>query len=252
MLKYLNTTPKNALISVIHNLGAMNQTLIYRGLNLGLFREIKQLNRIDSHLVWLLHKANNFDFVSAIASGKTLLVGEGNLSFALSLAKNAQMATSRLIATTFEARADLSDEAIANAATLRALGVTVLHSVNATSLRTSLGSWLFDSIVFQFPHVGSREPVEGHNPNFILVRDFLVSAAAQLHPNGQVLITAVDTPHYRGAFQFEEAADIAGFLTPESYLFDPDAFPEYEHTMTHQSGSALDEHNTFRTWVFRK
>jgi hypothetical protein len=66
------------------------------------------------------------------------------------------------------------------------------------------------------------------------------------------LITAVDTPHYRGAFQFDEAADIAGFQPPESYPFDPNAFPQYEHTRTHQSGSALDDHDRFRTWVFKK
>lgn len=94
--------------------------------------------------------------------------------------------------------------------------------------------------------------MQGHNPNFILVRDFLKSAALQLRIGGKVLITAVDSPHYQGAFQFDEAAKIAGFSPPESYSFDPDAFPEYEHTMTHQSGSALDEHQRFRTWVFRK
>ena len=59
-------------------------------------------------------------------------------------------------------------------------------------------------------------------------------------------------PPYRGAFQFDEAADIAGFAPPESYPFDPSAFPEYEHTMTHQSGSAIDHHDEFSTWAFRK
>lgn len=248
----INTNPNNTLIPVIYNLGIKNQMLIHKSLNLGLLEEVRQLKHIDSHLIWLLHKTSGFDFVSAITGGRTLLVGEGNLSFALSLAKNPKITSSRLIAATFEQRTELSDETITNAATLRALGVTVLHDVDATALRASLGSWLFDSIIFQFPHVGSREPIEGHNPNFILVRDFLVSASAQLQRSGQVLITIVDTPHYRGAFQFDEAADIAGFQPPESYPFDPNAFSEYEHTMTHQSGSALDDRDKFSTWVFRK
>lgn len=247
-----NANPNNSLIPVIYNLGVMNQMLIHKGLNLGLLEEVRNLKKIDSHLIWLFHKARAFDFASAIAHGRTLLVGEGNMSFALSLAKNPKITGSRLIATTFEQRTELSDEAIANAVTLRTLGVTVLHGVDATSLHKSLGSWLFDSIVFQFPHVGSREPVEGHNPNFILVRDFLISAATQLQRGGQVLITAVDTPHYRGAFQFDESANIAGFQPPKSYSFDPKAFSGYEHTMTHQSGSALDDHNRFSTWIFRK
>lgn len=248
----INTNSNNTLTQVIYNLGVMNQILIHKSLNHGLLEEVRQLKQIDSHLIWLLHKTSGFDFVSAIAGGRILLVGEGNLSFALSLAKNPKIAASQLIATTFEKRTELSDEAIVNTVTLRALGITVLHGVDATSLRKTLGSWLFDSIVFQFPHVGSREPIEEHNPNFILARDFLVSASAQLQRSGQVLITVVDTPHYRGAFQFDEASDIAGFQPPESYPFDPNAFPEYEHTMTHQSGSALDDHDKFSTWVFRK
>jgi hypothetical protein len=43
----------------------------------------------------------------------------------------------------------------------------------------------------------------------------------QLHQGGKVLISAVDSPHYRGAFQFEEAAYIAGLAPPEFYPFDP-------------------------------
>ncbi len=237
---------------VIYRMGVMNQQLIHRSLNLGLVAEAKQLQRIDRHLVWLLHKSASLDFVAEVSQGRTLLVGEGNLSFALSLAAMSGITPSRLIATTFENKEDLSSDAIANAEALRHKGVTVLHGVDASSLASVFGSWRFDTIVFQFPHAGSRDAVEGHNPNFILVRDFLISAAAQLHRGGKVLISAVDSPHYRGAFQFDEAADIAGFATPESYPFDPSAFPEYEHTMTHQSGSAIDHHDEFSTWVFRK
>ncbi|MCE3005287.1 MAG: DUF2431 domain-containing protein [Rickettsiales bacterium] len=230
----------------------MNQQLIHRSLNLGLVAEAKQLQRIDRHLTWLLHKSTSFDFVAEISQGRTLLVGEGNLSFTLSLAAMSGITPSRLIATTFENKEELSSDTIVNAEALRRKGVTVLHSVDGSSLASVFGSWRFDTIVFQFPHAGSRDAVEGHNPNFILVRDFLISAATQLHRGGKVLISAVDSPHYRGAFQFDEAADIAGFAPPESYPFDPSAFPEYEHTMTHQSGSAIGHHDEFSTWVFRK
>lgn len=168
------------------------------------------------------------------------------------MAKNSRVSANRLVASVYEKRDELTDEAVSNMDHLKALGSTVLLGVDAMALRDSLGSWLFDMIVFQFPHTGSREPVQGHNPNFILVRDFLKSAASQLRGGGKVLITAVDSPHYHGAFQFDEAAKFAGFSPPESYPFDPDAFSGYEHTMTHQSGSAIDEHHRFRTWVFRK
>ena len=196
-------------------------------------------------------KSSGFDFVDAIAQGRTLMVGEGNLSFARNLAKMTRIVPARLTATTFESERNLSSDARANAKLLQSLGTTVTYGIDATNLADIFGSMRFDNIVFQFPHVGSRDPIEGHNPNFILVRDFLVSAAHQLARSGQVLISAVDSPHYQGAFQFDDAAKIAGFLPPEAYPFDPSAFPGYEHTMTHQDGNALDNHDEFSTWVFK-
>ncbi len=204
-------------------------------------------------ILWPLfgHKTKAFDFIAQIAAGKTLLVGERNLSFTLSLIRDSRINPNRLIATTFEYLSELPPEAKENAKQLRAKGVSVLFNVDATKLSSVLGWVKFDNIVFQFPHVGSREPVEGHNPNFILVRDFLKSASRHLAKGGKVLIIAVDTPHYRGAFQFDDAAKAAGFSPPESYPFDPGRFRGYHHTMTHQEGSALDNHDEFMTWVFR-
>lgn len=242
----------NTAISNICQLGLKSQQLIHKSLNLGLIRQAYRLRQIDDLLVRMLHKARRFDFIGTVAEGRTLLVGEGNLSFALALAKNSRVSANQLVASVYEQRDEQTDEAISNMGYLKAFGSTVLLGVDATALRDSLGSWLFDTIVFQFPHTGSRESVQGHNPNFILVRDFLKSAALQLRIGGRVLITAVDSPHYQGAFQFGETAKIAGFAPPESYAFDPNAFSGYEHTMTHQSGSAIDEHHRFRTWVFRK
>jgi len=197
------------------------------------------------------HKAAALDFVGQLSRGRTLLVGEGNLSFALSLAKMPHIGPRRLTATTFEAKSDLSPSAQANASTLCSLGVTVLYGVDARDLSTTLGSQRFDNIVFQFPNAGRRDGIRGLNPNFILIRKFLRSAVQQLAPNGQVYISAVDSPYYEGTFHFDEAAAQAGFWPPEMYNFDPAAFPGYEHTMTHQSGSALDNHDQFGTWVFK-
>ncbi|MDE3016600.1 MAG: DUF2431 domain-containing protein [Pseudomonadota bacterium] len=196
-------------------------------------------------------KADAFDFVCTIDHGRTLLLGECNLSFAISLAETKRIIPGYLTATTFETERSLSSAGQQNAKLLRSLGVSVIYGVDATDLAANFGAMRFDNIVFQFPHVGSRDPVEGHNPNFILVRDFLISAASQLTRNGQVLISAVDSPHYQGAFQFDDAAKIAGFLSPSAYPFDPSAFPGYEHTMTHQDGNALDNHDEFSTWVFK-
>lgn len=239
------------LIQNIYHLGVQNQMLMHRALDLWLVPEARQCRKLDHALISLLHKATHFDFIGQVAQGRTLLVGEGNLSFSLNLARSSRIVSSRLLTTTFETNDELSEEAIENAQVLKARGVTVVHGVDATDLGNTFGSWLFDNIIFQFPHVGYRGAEEGRNPNFILIRDFLLSAFSQLHRNGRVLITTANTPHYRGAFQFEEAAETAGFQPPEVYPFDPSQFPGYEHTMTHQSSSALENHDTFSTWIFR-
>lgn len=223
-----------------------------RALDRGFIAEAKQLQRVDRELYYLLKQTRKaFDFVGHISGGNVLLAGEGNLSFALSLTKKNRISLSNITASTYEKASELSDVAIANTHTLRAVGVTVLHGIDAAKLHLTIGNAAFDHIIFQFPHAGSREPIDGHNPNFILVRNFLKSAIRKLKRSGTVLVSAVDTPHYHGAFQFDEAASIAGFQAPEIYKFDPSDFPSYHHTMTHQDGDALSNHDAFATWVFK-
>lgn len=247
-----NTFPDSLYKAAICELGIKNQQLISRALDLGLITEAKQLRRIDQQLFYLLKQTRQaFDFVGHIAGGNVLLVGEGNLSFALSLTKKSRINPSQITASTFENVSDLSDITLENAEKLRPAGVAVLHGLDAERLHLTFNKTAFDHIIFQFPHAGSREPVEGHNPNYILVRDFLKSAIRKIKRYGTVLISAVDAPHYHGAFQFEKSANAAGFQAPDIYAFDPDAFPGYRHTMTHQDGDALSNHDAFATWVFK-
>ena len=192
-----------------------------------------------------------FDLVAHIASGRCLLVGEGNLSFAKSLLNFQRVSPSKIVATTFERLNGLSEETTTNAKYLSEKGVVVLNGVNARKLNAAIGSNKFSTIVFQFPHAGRRHPVEGKNPNYILVRDFLNSARSHLTQNGCVCISAVDSPHYQGAFQFEKAAASAGYYPPSIYPFAPKRFKGYSHTMTHEDGSALGRHRNFKTWVFK-
>lgn len=183
--------------------------------------------------------------------GDTLLVGEGNLSFAKSLLRQPAVQIDHITATTYEKEKDLSDEARQNASLLQRYGALIMHDVDATHLEKSFRPHEFDTIIFQFPNVGSRDAKHGHNPNHVMIRKFLRSAAPYLAPSGKTLISAVDSPHYQGAFQFDDAAAFAGYRMPESYPFDPSLFPGYSHTNTNDDESALDEHSRFATWVFR-
>lgn len=183
--------------------------------------------------------------------GNVLLVGEGNLSFAKSLLADTSSGITGMIATTYEGKRSLPDEAQINAKFLRSHGAVVMHNIDATHLENEFESQKFDTIVFQFPNVGSREPVHGRNPNYILLRKFLRSASAILKPAGKVIVSTVDSSHYEGAFQFEDATQFAGFEPPESYPFDPSAFPGYSHVNTNDDDSAIEEHRKFLTRVFR-
>lgn len=239
-------------ISAINNLGIKNQSLISKYLDYGLIAEAKQLCSVDRELKQLLcHKAAQFDFITSIASGNSLLVGEGNLSFSLSLLSFDSILPRRITATTKQPSSKLSEDVAGNARKLRARGVSVLHGVDATKLDSYFVDRTFDSIIFQFPHTGSREPIFGKNPNHILIRKFLVSAKKHLNRNGKVIISAVDNPHYRGAFQFYEAAEYVGFSLPEVYKFAPSQFTDYTHAMTLEDDSAIEDHKDFATWVFQ-
>lgn len=197
----------------------------------------------------ILVKVSSY-FLGRVSIGKILFVGEGNLSFALAVSNMQQISAKDITAATYEDERNISDITRRNAARLLEKGATVLHGVDATNLEKFFRYRHFDTIVFQFPNVGSRIPFEGRNPNFILIRDFLRSARKCLNPHGKVMITAVDSPHYQGAFHFEEAAGIAGFNKPDVYSFDPAKLPAYIHTNTNDENSALDGHNKFSTWVF--
>lgn len=187
--------------------------------------------------------------------GNVLLVGEGNLSFAKSIASSSLFGISAMTASTYESERSLSEEGKSNADALKRMGVTVMHNVDATRLENELKPTQFDTIIFQFPNVGSREPIHGHNPNHILLRKFLKSAAAFLKLSGKILVSTVDSPHYEGAFQVEDAAKFGGFDAPEAYPFDPAMFSGYSHINANDEESALEDnknHKKFSTWLFRK
>jgi tRNA G46 methylase TrmB len=183
--------------------------------------------------------------------GNTLLVGEGNMSFSKALMNRPMAHIAHMTATTYETARNLSDDAIKNSNDLKRKGVQIFHGVDVTHFEKNFGRHQFDTIIFQFPNVGSRDPKHGHNPSHILVRNFLRSAAPYLSKEGRIIITTVDSPHYEGVFQFDDAAKFSNYHTPESYPFDPEQFSDYSHTNTNDDESAIEDHRRFVTHVFR-
>ena len=189
--------------------------------------------------------------IGRLKKGKVLLVGEGNLSFAASLINAGYIPPHGLVASTYEGRNSLSMDAVRTAVELERFGVETHHSVDARKLASHFPHRTFATIIFQFPHTGTRGSVMGRNPNFQLLRQFLISARSCLSPSGQVLVSHVDSHHYNGAFQFHEAATRTGFLPPRSLVFDRKFFPGYAHSMTHRPQSGLNAHRKLLTKVFK-
>ncbi|PRD45062.1 hypothetical protein C5748_02200 [Phyllobacterium phragmitis] len=157
-----------------------------------------------------------------------MLLGEGNLSFSVSLAQLAEQNVD-MVSTTFEKEVHYSETAAKNARFLRRRGIKVLSGVDATDLTKFFGPVRFDLIVFQFPNVGSREPLYGRNPNHVLVRRVLGSAGSHLSYKGQVAITVVNSPHYDGAFDMDSAAKRNGYEPPRAHPFKFSDYPGYTH-----------------------
>ena len=194
--------------------------------------------------------ALKFDFTAHMRAGSVLFVGEGNLSFALTISRNPRVPRPSIVATVYEAEEELTDTAYENAKKLLNLGCSVKTGVDAMRLADSIGKRQFRTIIFQFPNVASRDPSYGQNPNHILVTRFLKNARNHLKPGGLVVISTVDSPFYEGAFKMDEAARKAGFAAPAIYTFDPKDYPGYTHQNTANEESAADGHTTFATFVF--
>ena len=216
----------------------------------GYYSKAKELRALDHELYMLYKSITKYDFISKIKEDSTLLVGEGNLSFTISLAKKLQLLPS-LITSTYEDYSELSECARANAKLLKRAGIKVLHGLDATELHKNFYSNAFDTVIFQFPHSGSREGINGINANYVLVKKFITSASYILKTDGVILITIVDSDFYNNTFRFYELAEELRISLPTKYKFNPKDYPEYEHTMTHQDESGIDDYSKFATYEFR-
>lgn len=216
----------------------------------GYYNKTKELRALDHKLCMLYKSIIKYDFVSKIKEGNTLLVGERNLSFTMSLVKKLQLLPN-LITSTYEGCSKLSEYAEFNSKLLKRDGIKVLHGLDATELHKNFYSNAFDAVIFQFPHSGSREGIDGVNANYVLVKKFIISASYILKRNGVVLITTVDSDFYNNTFRFDELAEELRISQPVKYKFDPRDYPGYEHTMTHQEESGIDDYSKFATYEFR-
>ena len=173
---------------------------------------------------------------------RVLTVGDGNLSFSLSLANMLRTISTKtsllqLVATTFDDQSSLHTkypECIQITKRLERCGAKISHRINAISLPPTLGS--FSTIVFNHPHLG----IEDAACHRTLLAHFFHSGRSLLRSGGRILISLIEGQPER--WKLVEEASRFGFVLVQQIPLHPLQFPEYEIKRTHSGRTFVGEH----------
>ncbi|KAI4347221.1 hypothetical protein L6164_008051 [Bauhinia variegata] len=173
------------------------------------------------------------------SSQKILLVGEGDFSFSLCLAK-AFGTAANMAATSLDSEDSILhnySSGSTNLDELEELGCTIVHGVDAHTMseHTFLKGNHFDRIIFNFPHAGFTLPehhwfqIELHQD---LVRGFLGNAREILGENGEIHVTH-KTSYPFNKWEIEKLANEAGLCIVEKVPFYRWNYPGYINKRGH-------------------
>ncbi|KAI4388567.1 hypothetical protein MLD38_000884 [Melastoma candidum] len=176
---------------------------------------------------WIMHYSSKHEI---------LLVGEGDFSFAVSLAEAFGDATN-MVATSLDSRSSVVRkyrQGEKNLETLEEYGCTVLHGVDVNSMDRHLEPKGFDMIVFNFPHAACGSDyidercelqIKRHRK---LVKGFLMNAVPLLRWNGEIHVTT-KTGHPYSEWKVEELAEEVGLKLLEEVGFSKWDYPGYHN-----------------------
>ncbi|KAJ1898453.1 hypothetical protein LPJ66_002734 [Kickxella alabastrina] len=155
---------------------------------------------------------NAKSFFPYLATHTVLLIGEGNFSFAHSLAKRLGSAQN-ITATSFDTRPialEKYHDAQSHLDALQEMGGEVLFGVDGTALDKveELKGRSFSHIVFNFPHAGAgiKDQTKNILTNQVLMMGFFESSVSFLH-KGTVPLERVRVKHIRGGPRTRHASD---------------------------------------------
>ncbi|KAL0853232.1 hypothetical protein Bca101_058384 [Brassica carinata] len=181
----------------------------------------------DDEEVWITHYSSNHQI---------LLVGEGDFSFSCSLATRFRSA-SNICASSLDSYADdvvrKYKKGRSNLDTLKRLGASLLHGVDATKLQLHphLNCRRFDRIIFNFPHAGfhgketDSSLIKKHRE---LVFGFLHGASHMVRTNGEVHVSHKNKPPFCH-WKLEELASKCSLALTQCVAFEKSEYPGYEN-----------------------
>ncbi|XP_062014551.1 uncharacterized protein At4g26485-like [Rosa rugosa] len=172
-------------------------------------------------------------------SQKILLVGEGDFSFALCLAR-AFGSADNMVATSLDSKGSLMmnySKAMTNLLELEGRECKIFHEVDARVMRyhPNLFFMRFDRIIYNFPHAGYMDGSSSSERNATqiwfhknLVRRFFISAREMLTTDGEIHVTHKTTYPFSEWKLVKIAEDVGLYLVAEERfsLFDN---PGYEN-----------------------
>uniref|UniRef100_A0A803M7I2 25S rRNA (uridine-N(3))-methyltransferase BMT5-like domain-containing protein n=2 Tax=Chenopodium quinoa TaxID=63459 RepID=A0A803M7I2_CHEQI len=170
------------------------------------------------------------------SSQKILLVGEGDFSFALCLARAFETAYN-MVATSLDSLEMLGKKysnGVDNVRELEERGCIVLHGVDATQMSQHyfLSTQRFDRVIYNFPHVGFMFPEDSTcqiKLNKQLVKGFLMNAKLLLmNPAGEVHVSHKEGQPY-SQWDLAKKAAKSGLVFHQKVPFRRTDYPGYSN-----------------------
>ncbi|XP_013614459.1 PREDICTED: uncharacterized protein At4g26485-like [Brassica oleracea var. oleracea] len=192
---------------------------------------------------------------------KILLVGEGDFSFSLCLAKAFGSATN-ITATSLDTREELEQkykDAKNNVEELERRGCTVIHGVNVHSMDKDhrvVRSIVYDRIIFNFPHAGFHFGRETDSYTILqhqeVVKGFFLSAKELVDASGEIHVTH-KIAHPFTSWNIKTLGEEKGLNCVREKEFYTFQYPGYSN----KRGSGIDCDSSFpvglsSTFMFKK
>ncbi|GMY36577.1 hypothetical protein FCV25MIE_31819 [Fagus crenata] len=170
---------------------------------------------------------------------RILLVGEGDLSFALCLA-TAFASARNIVATSLDTQEDIArkySNGIENVRELEERGCVVLYKVDAKQMSQHffLKTQRFDRIVYNFPHVGFLYRETSYcqiQLNKRLVKGFLKNAKVLLQKEGEIHVSHKEGEPYN-KWDLVRKAEKIGLVLHDVEPFCKDDYPGYSNKRAH-------------------